>query len=138
LNGNEPCASFAPSVTLKYILGKMDRECHNSPAVEKKACKWDQPVVRIDSLVRGKDWIGLSASRGRGSEAKANLKEEKEKNRAWVEARIPEAKGMELGVSRAASEEEKRMGRRSGGQAQKRRQEWRRRSEHVGRVWDDN
>lgn len=31
-----------------------------------------------------------------------------------MEARIPEAKGMELGVSRAASEEEKRMGRKVG------------------------
>ena len=82
MNENGPCDSFAPSEILKYVLVKMDRECHNSPAVEKKAYKWDQPVVRIDSLVRGKDWIGLSASRGRRSEAKANLKEEKEKKRA--------------------------------------------------------
>lgn len=46
MNGSDPCASFAPFATLKYVLVKMDRECHNSPAVEreKKACKWDQPV----------------------------------------------------------------------------------------------
>ena len=60
MNENGPCDSFAPSEILKYVLVKMDRECHNSPAVEKKACKWDQPVVNRFA----RSWKGLDRSLG--------------------------------------------------------------------------
>lgn len=88
MNGSDPCASFAPFATLKYVLVKMDRECHNSPAVEreKKACKWDQPVgenrfarslERTGSVSRCRD--DVDGANGGSKAKKANLEEGKVK-----------------------------------------------------------